>query len=311
MTATGSKAAPLWSSITTAGWKSSTGPTRSRPDRVQPAPIRPARAGRGLMRILIVTDAWAPQVNGVVRTLQSVRPSSRRRATRSTSISPDLFRSMPCPTYPEIRLALGARRRGRPRGSTRSRPRRSISPPRGRSAWRRGAGACARGCRSPPPITPSFPTMSAKRTGCRPAWFWRYIRWFHRPAQRDAGLDADHGGASCAAQGIARPAAGAAASTSAASRPDVPPHPALADLPRPIQLYVGRVAVEKNIEAFLDCRHPGSKVVVGDGPALAELQAALSRRALPRRAARRGAGRAPMRRPTCSSSRAAPTRSGW
>src|SRR3546814_11759673 len=56
-------------------------------------------------------------------------------------------------------------------------------------------------------------------------------------------------------------------------RPDRAPHPAFADLPRPIQLYVGRVAVEKNIEAFLDASHPGTKVIVGDGPALTDLGA--------------------------------------
>jgi glycosyltransferase involved in cell wall biosynthesis len=54
--------------------------------------------------------------------------------------------------------------------------------------------------------------------------------------------------------------------------PDAGPHPALADLPRPIQIYVGRVAIEKNIEAFLAAKHPGAKVVVGEGPALAGLR---------------------------------------
>src|SRR3546814_20790994 len=56
-------------------------------------------------------------------------------------------------------------------------------------------------------------------------------------------------------------------------RPDRAPHPAYAGLPRPLQLYVGRVAVEKNIGAFLDCDRPGTKVVVGEGPAVAELKA--------------------------------------
>ncbi len=54
--------------------------------------------------------------------------------------------------------------------------------------------------------------------------------------------------------------------------PDAPAPPEYAELPRPIQLYVGRVAVEKNVEAFLEADHPGSKVVVGDGPALASLR---------------------------------------
>ena len=59
------------------------------------------------MNILIVTDAWSPQVNGVVRTLQSVRGAElEQMGHRVEVISPDQFRSLPCPTYPEIRLPL-------------------------------------------------------------------------------------------------------------------------------------------------------------------------------------------------------------
>lgn len=58
------------------------------------------------MRIAIVTDAWSPQVNGVVRTLQSVRAELERQGHEVLVISPELFYSMPCPTYPEIRLAF-------------------------------------------------------------------------------------------------------------------------------------------------------------------------------------------------------------
>ena len=83
------------------------------------------------------------------------------------------------------------------------------------------------------------------------------------------------------------------------------------DLPRPIFLYAGRVAVEKNIEAFLDLDLPGTKVVVGGGPQLARLQRALSRTCVsPARATARNSP-APMPAPTSSSSPAAPTRSAW
>ena len=58
------------------------------------------------MRIAIVTDAWSPQVNGVVRTLQSVRDELVAQGHQVLIVSPDLFYSMPCPTYPEIRLAF-------------------------------------------------------------------------------------------------------------------------------------------------------------------------------------------------------------
>ena len=63
------------------------------------------------MKILIVTDAWAPQMNGVVRTLQTVRGELEKTGCEVHVISPDLFRSMPCPSYGEIRLALTTSRR--------------------------------------------------------------------------------------------------------------------------------------------------------------------------------------------------------
>ena len=62
------------------------------------------------MRILIVTDAWEPQVNGVVRTLQATIGELRSVGHEVGVISPDLFRSAPCPSYPEIRLAFAGRR---------------------------------------------------------------------------------------------------------------------------------------------------------------------------------------------------------
>ena len=80
-------------------------------------------------------------------------------------------------------------------------------------------------------------------------------------------------------------------------------------LPGPVFLYVGRVAVEKNIEAFLGLDLPGSKVVVGDGPAMAQLKRALSRMRISSATHRRRAGPALCARPTCSCFRAAPTRS--
>src|SRR5580704_8514815 len=110
MTATGSKAAPRWSSISTAGSRSCAGPRSAsctaghRAGRRRPPPLDADRAT--LMRIAIVSDAWFPQVNGVVRTLDTVRGKLAATGHELLVIGPDRFRTLPCPTYPEIRLAL-------------------------------------------------------------------------------------------------------------------------------------------------------------------------------------------------------------
>src|SRR3546814_596032 len=101
---------------------------------------------------------------------------------------------------------------------------------------------------------------------------WRFIRWFHRPARHimvaTRSLQRE-----LAAQGLGQTMMWERGVDHALFRPDRAPHPAFTGLQRPIQLYVGRVAVEKNIGAFLDTAQPGTKVIVGDGPALAELRA--------------------------------------
>jgi glycosyltransferase involved in cell wall biosynthesis len=222
------------------------------------------------MKILIVTDAWAPQMNGVVRTLQTVRGELEQDGHEVHVISPDLFRSMPCPTYGEIRLALTTSRRV-------GRMIEAIAPDSLHIATEGPLGMAARrwAIRRKAAFTTAyhtqFPHYLAKRTKLPARWFWRYITWFHRPARavmvstRTMAAElADHGLPSTRmwGRGVDLDCFTAEAGL----------HPAMKDLPRPLQLYVGRVAVEKNIGAFLDCAHPGSKIVVGDGPALAGLR---------------------------------------
>lgn len=223
------------------------------------------------MKIAIVTDAWSPQVNGVVRTLKSVQAELLAQGHQLLIISPDLYRSIPCPTYPEIRLALA--------GPDSVGARIAAFGPDAIHLSTEGplCLAARRWClRRAIPFTTAyhtqFPDYIAKRTGLPAALFWHYIRWFHRPATRVLvsthsvreilraqridqlshwGRGVDHD--------LFSPAA---------------PHPlTFADLPRPIMLYVGRVAVEKNIEAFLASDVGGTKVVVGDGPARPTLEA--------------------------------------
>ncbi|WP_121116019.1 glycosyltransferase family 4 protein [Croceibacterium ferulae] len=223
------------------------------------------------MRLALVTDAWAPQVNGVVRTLAAVTAQLRSRGHEVGVISPDMFRSLPCPTYPEIRLAMtGAGRVGRLLDEFA--PDALHLSTEGPLGWAARGWSVRRGRAFTTAYHTQFPDYLARRTGLDPRLFWPYIRHFHRPA---AGIMVATGTIrdQLQAQGLTQVRPWGRGVDLAAFGPDVAPPDLFFDLPRPIQLYVGRVAPEKNVEAFLANTHGGSKVVVGDGPALARLQA--------------------------------------
>lgn len=223
------------------------------------------------MRILIVTDAWEPQVNGVVRTLQATIAELRAGGHEVEVISPNLFRSIPCPTYGEIRLAFAGRRAV-------GRRIRALAPQAIHISTEGPLGLAARRwcLNNKVPFSTAyhtrFPEYVAARLPVSPAFVWRFIRWFHRPA-RHIMVATPSLAAELAEQGLTQTMMWERGVDHALFREDRAPLPAFDGLARPIQLYVGRVAVEKNIEAFLDTRQPGTKVIVGDGPALAELQA--------------------------------------
>ncbi|WP_414903141.1 glycosyltransferase family 4 protein [Sphingomonas flavalba] len=223
------------------------------------------------MRIAIVTDAWAPQVNGVVRTLQAVRAELDRAGHAVQIISPDLFPSLPCPTYPEIRLAMT-------RTDTVGAMLAGFAPDAIHLATEGPLCLAARrwclryGLDFTTAYHTQFPDYVARRTGVPADWVWRYIRWFHAPA---SGVLASTPSIRrlLSAHGIVRLRHWGRGVDLTCFTPNAPPPPLFAGLPRPIQLYVGRVAVEKNVEAFLKSAVPGSKVVVGEGPARAALRA--------------------------------------
>jgi glycosyltransferase involved in cell wall biosynthesis len=222
------------------------------------------------MRIAIVTDAWAPQVNGVVRTLQSVIAELERLGHQVLVVAPDRFRSVPCPTYPEIRLALAS-------AAAVGRLLAGFAPDAVHLATEGPLCLAARRwclARRFPFTTAyhtQFPDYVAARTGIDREWVWRYIRWFHAPAEAVLASTPSIRRA-LVAHGIGQVRHWGRGVDLAHFRPGRTPHPALANLPRPILLHVGRVAVEKNVEAFLDTRHPGTRIVVGDGPARAALE---------------------------------------
>ena len=224
------------------------------------------------MRIVIVTDAWSPQVNGVVRTLQTIMAELEARGYAVKIISPDLYGSFPCPTYPEIRLAFV-------RSSVVGEAIAAFQPDAVHIATEGPLCLAARRwcLRGGVPFTTAyhthFPDYVARRTGLPASWFWSYIRWFHGPA-RAVLVSTGSVRQQLRAHGLAQVRPWGRGVDLAAFTPEAEPPALFAGLPRPIQLYVGRVAIEKNLEAFLGNAHSGSKVVVGDGPARAQLETA-------------------------------------
>ncbi len=218
-------------------------------------------------RILIVSDAWRPQVNGVVRTLQTVAGELGELGHTVEVIGPDRFLTLPCPTYPDIRLSLFTRPRL-------GRMIEAFAPdalhiategPLGQAArsW-----ALRRGCAFTTAFHTRFPEYVQARTGLPTGWFYAWLRRFHGAGQ----------GMMVATSSLRAELAGRGFRhirpwSRGVDLDLFQPEPREDwNLPRPIFLYVGRVAVEKNLRAFLDLDLPGSKVVVGAGPQLARLQ---------------------------------------
>jgi len=218
------------------------------------------------MKILVATDAWHPQVNGVVRTLAHVAREARALGAQLEFLAPSEFWTLPLPSYPEIRLALPGP------GEVERRIERLL-PDAIHIATEGPLGhAVRRVCiRRGLPFTTSlhtrFPDYLAERLQVAQRWTcdvtWGWLRRFH-----SAG----------AAVLAATPTLGAELTNRGFKNVKLWPRGvdanlfrpracALLDLPRPIFLTVGRLAVEKNVEAFLKLDLPGSKLVVGDGPA--------------------------------------------
>lgn len=222
------------------------------------------------MRIAIVTDAWEPQVNGVVRTLKSTRYELERMGHHVAIISPDRFLSLPCPTYPEIRLALtyadavGRRIEAEAADAVHI----ATEGPLGLAARR---WCLRRGYAFTTAYHTQFPDYLESRSRIPAAWTWRLVRWFHGPSSAVLCSTPTIRNA-LAAHDIAHVRHWGRGVDLDCFHPGQAPFEAFDGLPRPIQLYVGRVAVEKNIEAFLETRHPGTRVVVGDGPARVGLE---------------------------------------
>jgi len=220
------------------------------------------------MRILIATDAWAPQVNGVVRTLETLGEHLTRLGHIVRFVTPQGFRTVPMPTYPEIRLALFARRAvGRVIDEFRPDAIHiATEGPLGLAARR---NCLMRGLSFTTSFHTRFPDYIHARFGVPTSWPYAGLRWFHRPAT--AVMVATR----TLEQDLARRGFKNLRFWSRGVDTDLfkPGDKTWLELPRPVFLYVGRVAIEKSVEEFLRLELPGSKLVVGDGPQLGELRA--------------------------------------
>jgi len=221
------------------------------------------------VKIAIATDAWFPQVNGVVRTLAATVAELDRRGYEVELITPERFATVPLPGYSSIRLAVAPRFNARKVLDSFA-PDIVHIPTEGPIGWSARGWCQARGVPFTTAFHTRFPDYAALRTGISADRFWPIMRRFHAPSR--AVLVATRSLADeLAGRGIDRTRIWSRGIDRWNFRPDGPLHPALSELPRPILLNVGRVAPEKNLAAFLAAPVAGSKVVVGEGPALPDL----------------------------------------
>jgi len=218
------------------------------------------------VKMILATDAWHPQVNGVVRSLSMTAQHMRRAGHDVEVIEPGKFRTIPCPTYPEIRLALGCGR-AVARMIDEFNPDRIHISTEGPIGWAARSWCLKHGRHFTTAFHTRFPDYVSLRTGIPEEWVWKLMRRFHGPAERTFTATATLA-EELQAHGLTHTHHWPRGVDLAQFNPAVPPHPLLIDFPRPILLSVGRVAPEKNIEAFLSLSVAGTKVVVGDGPAL-------------------------------------------
>jgi glycosyltransferase involved in cell wall biosynthesis len=222
-------------------------------------------------RLLIATDAWHPQINGVVRTFEHMIEELTALGVDVTVLGPTDFRTVPCPTYPEIRLTIALPRtvRAALAGAQPDHIHVATEGPLGFAArrWCMSAGRI---------FTTSyhtkFPEYLRARAPIPESWTYAWLRRFHNAGSgcmvATPSLEKE-----LSARGFRNLMRWTRGVDAGVFRPRREGDKLL-DLPAPVFLYVGRVAPEKNIGAFLSLDLPGSKVVVGDGPALASLKAA-------------------------------------
>jgi glycosyltransferase involved in cell wall biosynthesis len=221
------------------------------------------------LKIAFITDAWYPQINGVVTTIENTCKALNSNGAEVFLITPDQFFTIPCPSYPSIKLAIFCY-------SKVKRLLRAFAPDHIHIATEGPLGLAARKycLKHNLAFTTSFHTLFAEyiniRLGIPVSWGYRFLHWFHKPASQimiattqvevnlvNIGFDKAK---------FVRWSRGV----------DInrfrPRDKNFISYRRPISMYVGRVAIEKNLEAFLGLHVSGTKIVVGDGPQLQKLK---------------------------------------
>lgn len=217
------------------------------------------------MKILVATDAWRPQVNGVVRTYERLREEAAPLDAEIIFLTPGEFSTVPCPTYPEIRLSL-------PGYGYIGRRMAEIGPDavhiatEGPLGWMTRSHCLRKGIPFTTSFHTRFPDYISSRFYLPESWIWSLLRGFHNSG---AGIM------------VATPSLGHELErrgfqsiipwTRGVDTDLFRPRDVRRFGNAPVFLYVGRVAIEKNLEAFLDAELPGRKVIVGDGPQLHDL----------------------------------------
>jgi len=224
-------------------------------------------AGRNPMKVLVATDAWRPQVNGVVRTLNSLARAAAKLGVEIEFLSPDGFWTFPVPTYPGLRLALPSKKKIAERIE-------AAKPDAIHIATEGPIGFAVRAycVRIGRPFTTSyttrFPEYISARSPIPAQWIYNALRRFHAAATvtmvATPSLTTE-----LRERGFTNLGMWTRGVDIDLFRPD-----RAIDLgfPRPIFMSVGRVAVEKNLPAFLSLDLPGTKVIIGAGPQEAELK---------------------------------------
>ena len=218
------------------------------------------------MRILIATDAWHPQVNGVVRTLTSLARSASALDADIGFLTPDGFPSAAVPTYPGLRIAL-PNRHEIARRIEQAAPDAIHIATEGPIGWAVRAYCRRRNLAFTTSYTTRFPEYIEVRTGIPAGVGYAVLRHFHAASSMimvaTDSLRQELGG-----RGFRKLGFWTRGVDTELFNPD---NPVMLDLPRPIFMTMGRVAVEKNLDAFLSLDLPGTKVIVGDGPQKAQL----------------------------------------
>lgn len=220
------------------------------------------------MKIMIVSDAWSPQTNGVVTTLSQTAASLARLGHEVGMVTPDQFRTVPCPTYPEIRIALFPYRRVAKLIAA-FHPQALHIATEGPLGFAARRYCIAHGLRFTTSYHTQFPQYLRSRLPIPIGLSYAFLRWFHRAAHCCM-VSTPTVHTQLAGRGFDNLARWRRGVDTGLFRPR---SKEFLTLPRPIAAYAGRVAIEKNVEAFLRMPWAGSKIVIGDGPERPRCQA--------------------------------------